>query len=294
MRNYRIPSRNGGGDVHAGRWVVALIAALVTAGAAEARVLDFRGTLSLQVGSLAEIRTTGSGPATLNQSTGGLGEHLNTIRIATPGLISGTVKGVPISGVPGLVSIEGTAVLGTGALRPISGGAASAGGLTQNVLPVAGTVRLCFLFAGCQSNLPIPLTIGGTRGAGIGGLVTINTFGGAGIKISLVHAPWTVKTALILNVPTPGGGTTTLSSVAGFAHGPASGTSSTQDVGGVVQLVAPTLVLSNQSGLSGVPIYSVLTLHFVPEPGTLALFGMGIAGVGIAGRRRRGGSKAPH
>ncbi len=290
MRRYQIHPRNGGGVVHAGRWVVALIAALVTAGAAEARVLNFRGTLSLQVGSLAEIRTTGSGPAVLNESTGGLGEHLNTIRIATPGLISGTVKGVPISGVQGLLSIEGTAVLGTGVLRPLSGGAAS---LTQNVLPVAGTVRLCFVFAGCEINLPIPLTIGGTRGAGIGGLVTVNTFGGAGIRISLVHAPWTVKTALILSVPTPGGGTTTLSSVAGFAHGPASGTSSTQNVGGVVQLVAPTLVLSNQSGLSGLPIYSVLTLHFVPEPGTLALFGMGIAGVGIAGRRRCGGSKTP-
>ena len=101
------------------------------------------------------------------------------------------------------------------------------------------------------------------------------------------------EAARIPNVPTPGGGTTTLSSVAGFAHGPASGTSSTQDVGGVVQLVAPTLVLSNLSGLQAFPIYSVLTLHFVPEPGTLALFGMGIAGVGIAGRWHRGGCKPP-
>ncbi len=293
MRKDRIQSRNGGGDVHASRWVVALIAVLVTAGAAEARVLNFRGTLSLQVGSLGEIRVTGEGPAILNQSTGGLGEHLNTIRLATPKLISGTVKGVPITGVSPLLSLEGTAALGTGALGPISGGAASAGGLSQNVLPVTGTVRLCLLFAGCQSFLPIPLTVGGTRGAGIGGLVTINTFGAAGIKISLVHSPWTVKTALIPNVPTSGGGTVTLASVAGFAHGPASGTSSTQAVGGVVRLVAPTLVLTNLSDLQAFPIYSVLTLHFVPEPGTLALFGMGIAGVGIAGRWRRGGCKAP-
>ena len=74
--------------------------------------------------------------------------------------------------------------------------------------------------------------------------------------------------------------------MAGFAHGPASGTSSTRNVSGVVQLVAPTLVLTSQAGLAAIPIYSVLTLRFVPEPGTFVLFGMGIAGLGVACRRR--------
>ncbi len=55
---------------------------------------------------------------------------------------------------------------------------------------------------------------------------------------------------------------------------------------GVIQLVAPTLVLSSNQDLNGIPIFSVLTLHFVPEPGTLVLFGMGIAGLGVAFRRR--------
>ena len=285
MRKSGKVRRSGSGVVDAGALVIALAIALVigAAGPADARVLGFHGTLSLQVGPLAEIRVIGSGPAILNQSTGGLGGHLDTIRFATPNLIAGTVKSVPITGVPLLVSLEGTVTLGTGVLAPISGGA---GVLIQNALPIAGTVRLCLLFMGCPSALSIPLTVGGTRGAGIGGLVTLNTFGAVGIKISLIHAPWTVKTAFITGVPTPGGSTTTLSSVVGFAHGPASETSSTRNVSGVIQLVAPTLVLSNNEDLNGVPIFSVLTLRFVPEPGTLGLFGMGIAGLGVAFRRR--------
>ena len=287
--------RSGGSVVRAGGFVTALVTALVIgfAGAAEARVLGFQGTLSLQVGSLAEIRVSGSGSAILNQSTGGLGGPLNTIGIATPSLISGTVKGVSVTGISLLRSVEGTARLGTGVLAPISGGVSSAGPLTQNRLPVAGTVRLCFLFAGCGSFLPIPLTVGGTRGAGIGGLVTVNTFGAGGLKVSLLHAPWTVRTAVITGVPTVSGGTSTLASVAGFAHGPASGTSSILDVNGVVQLVAPTLVLTNQASLAAFPIYSVLTLRFVPEPGTLALFGLGIAGLGMGCRRRIAGKATP-
>jgi hypothetical protein len=34
------------------------------------------------------------------------------------------------------------------------------------------------------------------------------------------------------------------------------------------------------------PIFTSMTLTFVPEPGTLLLVGLGIAGLGAAGRRR--------
>jgi hypothetical protein len=34
------------------------------------------------------------------------------------------------------------------------------------------------------------------------------------------------------------------------------------------------------------PLFATLTVHFVPEPGTLLLFGSGIAALGVAGRRR--------
>ena len=37
-----------------------------------------------------------------------------------------------------------------------------------------------------------------------------------------------------------------------------------------------------------VPLTAVLTLHFVPEPGTLLLLGLGVAGLAAYGRRRRG------
>ena len=139
---------------------------------------------------------------------------------------------------------------------------------------------------GCQSFLPVPLTVNGTRGVGIGGLITLNTFGTAGLKMSIHGQPWTVGTALVDQIPTANGGSSTASAF-GFAHGPASATSSTAAVSGVVQLVTAVRVVSDLGGGTTWPLLATLYIHLVPEPGTFVLFGSGVVALGIAGRSRR-------
>ncbi len=271
------------------RFVAVLAASVLLfglAGTAHAKLIGFTGTLSIGLPGLPPVVATGSGNALLNGSTGGLGGHLTTLQILT-NTVSVTGAIVPITDPAGapLISVRGTAALGMGVLRPISGATASGAGLTQDVLPVAGLFRVC-PFPGCTKgvSLPIPLTVGGTRGVGIGGLITLGTFGG-GIKFSVYGQPWTVGTTLVTGIPTDNGGFSTMSAF-GFAHGPASATSSTAAVSGVVQLVTATRIVSSLSGTTVLPLLTTLTLSLVPEPGTFVLFGSGVVALGIAGRSR--------
>ncbi|MEE8476113.1 MAG: PEP-CTERM sorting domain-containing protein [Myxococcota bacterium] len=266
---------------------VASVLLLGVVDTAHAKLIGFNGTLNVGLPGLRPVVATGSGNALLNGSVGGLGGHLTTLQILTNSVsVTGAI--VPITDPAGapLISIRGSAALGMGVLRPISGAAASGTGLTQDVLPVAGLFRIC-PFPGCLKgvSLPIPLTVGGTRGVGVGGLITLGTFGKAGIKFSIYGQPWTVKTALVTGIPTDNGGFSTASAL-GFAHGPASATSSTAAVSGVVQLVTATRVVSSLGITLITPLFATLTLHLVPEPGTFVLFGSGVVALGIAGRRR--------
>jgi hypothetical protein len=234
-----------------------------------ARVLGYEGTLTLEFvqPGFSEFTLTGVGVATVNGSAGRI--PLSSLRLGSG--ISG-VTTVPITD-PDLSPLWAFSVvvtLGTGPFAPISGGGSP---LTQNELPLGGEIRLCILFSACRSYLPIPLTVGGTRGAGLGGLVTVNTFGTAGIKISVTGAPWTI------------GAATVSSSVrSGFAHGPVSGTTTTAKEGGVVQLVTPVRVTTNL-GLD-MDLIGTLRVVLVPEPGTGLLLGAGVIALAAMGRRR--------
>ncbi len=269
---------------------VAVLAAssllLGIADTAHAKLIGFNGTLSISFDGLPPVVATGSGNAVLNGS-GGLGGHLTTLQILTNTVsVTGAVVPITDPDAAAVVSVRGTAALGTGILRPISGAASSGTGLTQNVIPVAGIFRICVLFTGCPSSLPIPLTVGGTRGVGIGGLITLGTFEGA-IKFSIFGQPWTIKTAIVDNIRTDNGGFSTASAF-GFAHGPASATSSTAAVSGVIQLVTATRIFSKLGAGTTWPLLTTLTIHLVHEPGTFVLFGSGVVALGIAGRRRLG------
>jgi hypothetical protein len=59
-------------------------------------------------------------------------------------------------------------------------------------------------------------------------------------------------------------------------------------VGGVatVRLVTPIFISTSMASAAVIPAFGFLTLHSVPEPGTILLVGAGIVGLVAFGRRR--------
>jgi hypothetical protein len=267
--------------------LVSGVLVLGMAGAADAALLDFSGTIKVIMGSMRPMYSVGTGVATVNNSSG-LG-HLSTLRLGTG--ISNMVFSTQLATdpvAPTITKVIGTFGNGnTGTLGPISGG----GPLTQNTLPLTGNYKVCILLAGCSSFFTVPFQ-SGSVGVGVGGMVTANGFG-AGFRMSVQNAPWTLATASITGattynhmIPPANRGTTTVTAV-GFVHAPGSGTSSTASIGGVVQVVTPTLITTNLQKPNtriGLPIS--MAVEFVPEPGLTLLLASGVAGLALLGRRR--------
>ena len=110
------------------------------------------------------------------------------------------------------------------------------------------------------------------------------------MAVTLQHAPWTIGVPT-MTIHTAESNITRPTLPGGFAHGPASLTSSTAQPGGVVQLVTVTKTYTSLSGaFPELPLIGILQLQFlpVPEPGTLLLLGMGAAGLFVLGRSKRG------
>jgi len=232
------------------RRLVAFVAIAVGVGSgspAGAATLSFQGSLVVTVGS-GVFGIPGSGIATVETT----GTHLESLALpafafATAGL------SLPL-GDPTLDPLRGlqiTAHNGSGSFAP--GGA----------MPLPGVAKVC-LFKSCgagpPANLSVPLSVIGAGGTAVAS---------GAVDLTVVGAPW-AESAVVGS-----------STARGFAHGPASATSTTAQASGVRQLVTPILISTSLEGAALIPAFGVLTLHFVPEPATALLVALALAGVAV-------------
>ncbi len=274
---------------------VGLLVTVGMAGQAQAAVLEYEGTLFLSIGTLPPLIGVDTGVATINGSA--VGSHISSISF-NGGLTTAATIPLTDPNNATLITLIGNVALPTNGpgvdngLSGISGGPPIAG---DNKMALGGQFTICLLFANCVGPLPIPITINGTIGAGLGGTFTVNTFAAGGaFRLSVLAAPWTVGVTTITSVSTnqtPNGAMTPTfihsPTRAGFAHGPASGTSSTAAISGVLQVVTPVLIVTNLNPPSStLAVWGILTLHSIPEPGLAILLGSGVAGLVLLGRQR--------
>jgi hypothetical protein len=114
--------------------------------------------------------------------------------------------------------------------------------------------------------LSIPLLIGTPN--------TIVKSGGPGVVITAIAAGWTVGTASVTGL------TGTVMTVTEMGSN-----GLTPGGQGTIVLVTPIRILTNTGG-GPIAAFGLLTLTYVPEPGTLLLLGFGVAALAAAGQRR--------
>ncbi len=155
-----------------------------------------------------------------------------------------------------------------------------------------GQTTLCLLLANCVIPFTIPLTVNSTRGVGLGGVWTVNTFALSGPRVSLVGAPWTVGPITITTVDADGKSVKIIGGGGGYGlgtsqeYGTVTPCPSGKQCGGFA-LVSRVVVSTNEETRRGMILMGV---RFVPEPDQGVLLLAGIGGLLCLGYRRLGES----
>ncbi len=242
----------------------AAVLAFGLAAPAHATLMSFTGTLSVVLATLPPITVTATGTANVTTS----GSNITAFTLSGGTFATSVVIPVTDPAAAPITQIAATVKNGAGNFSTIPGGninnnfVTNLTGTGSGPMAVSGIAKVG-LFPGPLANLSVPFTSGGVNGTGLGGnLVTASGFG---IGVSVRGAPWTTGTASI--------GTAT---AMGFVSG------------NTVQLVSPTFISTSIGASAVLPAFAVLTMSFVPEPGTLFLLLSGVAGLMVLGRKRMG------
>jgi hypothetical protein len=185
-------------------------------------------------------------------------------------LITGVVAATGITSAPPITQVVMSL---TGHVAGnFSPGAGPGGGL-GGAMTLGGSAKI-LAYSGNVTLVLVPLSPVGQPGG------SVSVTGGGGTIIQATGTGWTTGPwTLMAPATTVGGGTgtpTTVSAVGTDLRTPGGA--------GTLVLISPLFIRTNLAG--DIPTFAILTLNYVPEPGTLLLLGAGIAGLALLGRKR--------
>lgn len=208
--------------------------------------------LWLELGELGTAAFSGAGA--MGSSTGDLAASLDAGTAFSGSSTTLVTLPAPLSQLAVEITAN-SAVAFTGATPGSVGGAGRIGGVVA-------------LYGVGAKLLEVPLALGVPE--------TITKSAG-GITFTVIHAAWTVGTAMVTGPTGVQGGTVMETRTGANALTPGGA--------GELLLVTPVRLTTNLVGT--IPSFGFLRLTYVPEPGTLGLLGLGMAGLAALGRRRR-------